>query len=95
MRITGILMALFLAAAPVTAADGVNLKAGDTIQKVLEQQKGKRVTLRLQGGEELTGKVSFVSRDLVQLEELSRREFYDAVVDVGKVEAVIVRAREK
>lgn len=95
MRIVGIILAVALAAAPVLAADSVTLKQGDTIQKVVESQKGKRVTVRLQGGEELTGKVGFVSKELVQLEELTRREFYDAVIDITKIEAVILRTREK
>ena len=84
-----------LAVAPVMAAEGVTLKPGDSIQTVLEGQKGKRVTVRIQGGEELTGKVVFVSKELVKLEELTKREFYDAIVEVSKVEAVILRARDK
>jgi len=92
---TIIILMLVMLAVPVMAAEGVALKAGDTIQTVLEGQKGKRVTVRLQGGEELTGKVVFVSKELVKLEELTKREFYDAVVEVSKVEAVIIRARDK
>ena len=95
MRTVVILMLVMLTVAPVMAVDGVALKPGDTIQTVLEWQKGKRITVRLQGGEELTGKVVFVSKELVKLEELTRREFYDAVVEVSKVEAVILRARDK
>ena len=95
MRTIIILMLVMLAVTPVMAADGVTLKPGDTIQTVLEGLKGKRITVRLQGGEELTGKVVFVSKELVKLEELTRREFYDAVVEVSKVEAVILRARDK
>jgi len=92
---TIIILMLVMLAAPVMAADGVALKPGDTIQTVLEGQKGKRVTVRLQGGEELTGKVVFISKELVRLEEITRREFYDAVVEVSKVEAVILRVRDK
>jgi len=95
MRTIIILMLVMLAVAPVMAAEGVALKPGDSIQTVLEGQKGKRVTVRIQGGEELTGKVVFVSKELVKLEELTKREFYDAIVEVSKVEAVILRARDK
>lgn len=70
------------------------IKQGDTIQKLLERQKGKRVTLRLQGGEELTGKVIAITKELVHLEELMRREYFDAVVEIDKVEALIVRTKE-
>ena len=70
------------------------VKPGDTIQKLLEGYKGKRVTLKLHGGDELTGKVITVGRELVHLEELLRRENFDAVVDVSKIEALIVRVKE-
>jgi len=72
----------------------LTVKSGDTIQKLLEGCKGKRVTLRLQGGEELTGKVITITRELVHLGELMRREYFDAVVDISKVEAVIIRVKE-
>ena len=95
MRTIIILILVMLTVAPVMATDGVTLKPGDTIQTVLEGQKGKRVTIRLQGGEELSGKLVFVSKELVKLEELTRREFYDAIIEVSKVQAVILRARDK
>lgn len=72
----------------------LTVKSGDTIQKLLEGCKGKRVTVRLQGGEELTGKVITITRELVHLGELMRREYFDAVVDISKVEAVIIRVKE-
>jgi hypothetical protein len=90
-------VALVLCALGMTtlaAAEEVSLKAGDTLQKVLEGKKGKRVTIRLQGGEDLTGKVRFISKDILQLGELAGKEYYDAVIDMGKISAVIVRVRE-
>ena len=74
-------------------ADELSIKAGDTLQKILEGQKGKRVTVRLLGGEEMTGKVRSVSTELLQLGELAGKEFYDAVVDMNKVSAVVVRVK--
>lgn len=68
-------------------------KAGETLHKVLEDQMGKRVTVRLLAGEELTGKVKNVSKELVHLGELAGKEYYDAVVDMNKVSAVIVRVK--
>jgi hypothetical protein len=75
-------------------AGSLVIKAGDTIQKILESHKGKRITLRLAGGGELSGKVRSVTKELVQLGELSGQEFFDGVVEVGKVSAVIVRVKE-
>jgi hypothetical protein len=87
-------MVLQVAAATVVSAEAPVVKAGDTLQKVLEGYKGKRVTIRIQGGEELTGRVKFISRELLHLEALSSREFFDAVVDVSRIEALIVRVKE-
>jgi hypothetical protein len=70
------------------------VKSGDTIVKILEGYKGKRVTVRLHGGEELSGKVKTITRELVHLEELMRREFFDAVIDVNRIEALIIRVKE-
>ncbi|HEX2767665.1 MAG TPA: hypothetical protein VHN12_00110 [Geobacteraceae bacterium] len=87
-------VALQVAAATVVSAEAPVVKAGDTLHKVLEGQKGKRVTIRLQGGEELTGRVKFISKELIYLEELKSREYFDAVVDVSRIEALIVRVKE-
>jgi hypothetical protein len=87
-------VALQVVAATVVFAETPVVKAGDTLQKVLEGYKGKRVTIRLQGGEELTGRVKFISKELLHLEALNSREFFDAVVDVSRIEALIVRVKE-
>jgi hypothetical protein len=87
-------VALQVGAATVVFAEAPVVKAGDTLQKVLEGYKGKRVTIRLQGGEELTGRVKFISMELLHLEALNSREFFDAVVDVSRIEALIVRVKE-
>jgi len=88
------ILGLHLAFASIVCAEAPAIKAGETLYKVMEGYKGKRVTVRLQGGEELTGKVKFVSKELLHLEELARREFFDAVIDVTKIEALIVRVKE-
>lgn len=75
-------------------ADELSLKAGDTIQKMLENYKGKQVTLRLSHGDEMTGKIRSVTKDFVLLAELSDRDYYDGVIDIGQISAVIVRAKK-
>ena len=87
-------VALQATAATTVYAEAPVVKAGDTLNSVLEGYKGKRVTIRLQGGEELTGRVKFISKELLHLEALNNREFFDAVVDVSRVEALIVRVKE-
>jgi hypothetical protein len=84
--------ALCLAIAQVSA-QGLNVTPADTVQSVVSAQKGKRVTLRLRSGQELTGVRDSTDR-LVVLGELSGREFFEAVVPIESIEAVIVRTRQ-
>lgn len=89
--ISGLLAAVLASgalAAPVTVGKA------DTIASVLAAQKGSRVTLRLGSGEELSGKVVTVGDSVVQLGELAGKEFFDAVVPLSSIEAVVVRVRE-
>lgn len=92
----GILIAaVFGGMMSVTAAMAEPLVLGqdDTVGKVLTAQKGKKVTIRLGSGEDLSGTVKEVNGSLVQLSELSGKEFYDAVIAIPRIAAVIVRAK--
>jgi hypothetical protein len=75
------------------SAQGVAAAPTDTIPSVVSAQKGKRVTLRLRSGQELTGTLRESTDRLVVLAELTGREFFDAVVPIESIEAVIVRTR--
>jgi hypothetical protein len=79
--------------APIAWAEPLSIKPGDTLQKQIEAQKGKRITIRLQSGEELTGILRATTNDLIHLGELSGKEFFDAVIDANKVTALIVRTK--
>ena len=89
-----VFVALCLAWTPESFGGELTVQPGDTIQKTLEGQQGKKVTVRLLAGEELTGKVKTVTKELLHLSALSGRDYFDAVVDVNKVSAVIVRVVE-
>jgi hypothetical protein len=88
------LFGLTLAAAPVGLAQELRIGANDTVQTLLAAQKGKRVTVRVRSGQELTGAVRDVSGRLVQLGAISGREFFDAVVPLESIDAVLVRTKE-
>ena len=60
---------------------------------MLAAQKGKRVTLRLSGGQELTGVLRETTGKLVVLGGVACREFFDAVIALEKVEAVLIRTK--
>ncbi|MBL8484931.1 MAG: hypothetical protein JNJ60_22235 [Rhodocyclaceae bacterium] len=74
-------------------AETLAIKPADTTQTVLAAQKGKRVTLRLRSGQELTGMLREQSERLVVLESLAGRELFDALIPVDAIEAIIVRGK--
>jgi len=92
MRAIAVLFATLLLATSASA-QGLAITPDDTTRSVIAAHKGKRVTLRLRGGEELSGVVRDATERLVVIGELSGREFFDAVVPLDAVEAVIVRVR--
>ena len=65
----------------------------DSVRTVLARHADKKVTLVLVQGTELTGTVRSVGEGVVHLSEVGGREFYDAVVDLQKVAAVLVKVR--
>ena len=85
---------LCLALATQTLAQEASISASDTTQSVITAQKGKRVTLRLRSGQELTGTVRESNAKLVVLAAVSGRESFDAVVSLDAVEAVLVRTKQ-
>lgn len=92
-----LLLPVVLVLALITAAVAEEAKMSivneDTIRTVLAKQMGKQVTLKLDSGEELGGVVRTVGEHVVYLEKISGKEFFDAVVDLDEVAAVILRVR--
>jgi len=92
IAIPTILLAAVLAH-PAFAQD-LKLSPAATVETLLAAQKGKRVTVRTRSSQELTGVVREVTPRFVQLGALSGRDFFDAVVALDAVEAVIVRTKD-
>jgi hypothetical protein len=92
MRLAAALLCLALAA-PALAQE-VTVTANDSTQSVLTAQKGKRVTVRLRSGQEITGTVRDATAKLVVLGAVTGREFFDAVVPLDSVEAVLIRTKQ-
>ena len=89
-------VAAVLVAAPLRAQDAkLSLEGNAPVRDTLKSRVGAKVVLRLVSGEEIGGTVRQVGDSAVQLSELSGREFYDAVVRLDHVSAVIVRVRDK
>lgn len=85
-----------LAAVPVGAAEGdLDVTVADAIPANLQKQVGKRVGLKLTSGQEVEGTVAKVGPTAVQLSQLAGKEFFDAVVRLDHVSALIVRTKTK
>ena len=86
---------VLLALAGVAAAEeeGFAVSGGTTVHDLLAKRVGKAVTLRLEGGEELSGKVQAVGDKVVVLSPVAGRDFFDAAVRLDDVAAVLVRVR--
>ena len=93
MRNTLAVLAFTLLPALVAQAQELSVGASDTVQSILAARKGKAVTVRLSGGQELTGTVREATARIVVLGGLAGREFFDAAVPLEKIEAVIVRTK--
>lgn len=74
-------------------AEPIVVSDSDSLQTVLVANKDKRVTIKLRSGSELTGKVGTVNAEIVHLIELSGKEYFDAVIHMNKIEALIIRTR--
>ncbi|HEV8094997.1 MAG TPA: hypothetical protein VGP71_04660 [Burkholderiales bacterium] len=88
-----LLLAALLVTHPALAQD-LKVASTATVESLIAAQKGKRITVRTRSGQELTGVVREVTPRFVQLGALSGRDFFDAVVALDAVEAVIVRTKE-
>jgi len=90
---SAVLVAIALACSAPALAQ-LQVGSGDTIESVLRTQKDKRVTLRLRSGQELTGVVRGGNARVVQLGAITGREFFDAVVPLEAIDAVLIRTKE-
>ncbi|MCO6432548.1 MAG: hypothetical protein J5J00_16970 [Deltaproteobacteria bacterium] len=69
--------------------------AGDNaVKSNLEKLVGKKVILKVANGDELSGTVKEVGTESVVISQLTGKEFYDALVKIDQIAAVIARARD-
>lgn len=81
-----------------TAAFGegsVGFESADIPASVLKRQAGQVVELRLKSGDKIAGKVAAVGDKAVHLSALTGQEFYDAVVVLDDISAVVIRTGKK
>ena len=100
MKVKCVLVALLLGGicfitSPQLLAGEQQLKIhkADTIKTLLTKHVGKRVSIQLNSGAELNGLLSNVGANVVQLSELSGKDFYDALIRINNIEALVVKVR--
>lgn len=80
----------------VSRAEGdIDVGAPEAIAANLQKQVGKRVTIKLASGQEVEGTVSKVGPSALHLSQLVGKEFFDAVVRLDQISAVIIRTKTK
>ena len=86
-------LALMTTLATSPAAESrIGYEPTDTPATYLKRQAGQKVEIRLKSGEKLAGKVESVGDKTFHLSSLAGQEFFDAVIVLDDVSAVIVRA---
>jgi len=85
---------LFLSAVSVIAAD-YDFKFSDdsSLKTSLLQFKDKSVEISLRSGEQISGKISNIGSHVILLRELKGKEYYDALINIDEIAAVVFRAR--
>ncbi len=71
----------------------VQLNSGISLADNLTALKGKAATVFLSSGQSMTGIVKDVNANILHLEKISEKEFYDAIIRVDMISAIEARVR--
>ncbi len=71
----------------------VKMNIHESMKEILTRYKGKQVRIHLKTAGELEGNLNEVGDEVLQLTELSGMEYYDAIVRIASISAVILRAK--
>ncbi len=89
-------MAVLLAAGGKTVSaeePKLEIRNSQTLKEVLLERVGKRTTLKMQSGEDIDGTVTMVGEQLIHVSRLTGKDFYDAIVRLDRINAVIIKVR--
>ena len=89
------IVALILCTCSIAFAQGnLDIQANDSLSTVLQRQVGQSVELRMKSGEKIGGKLDKVNEKVAHLTQLTGAEYFDAVVAIDDIAAVVVRAKK-
>lgn len=71
------------------------INPNDHIKNLLEREIDLPVKLRLRSGAEIGGTVARVGVNVVQISEVAGLEFYDAVININDISAVLFKVRKR
>jgi hypothetical protein len=72
-----------------------SFEIGDVIRTVLNRQVGQKIELRLKSGEKIGGKLESVGDRLIHLTSIAGMEYFEAVIVLEDVSAVLFRSPAK
>jgi len=82
------------AGSKIVPIDGINYTINTTIMENLSRLNGKKVTITLDGGKMLAGRIKSVGNNLLHLEKIERKEFFDALIRIDKIQAIEAQFRQ-
>jgi hypothetical protein len=89
------LITLAIALSTSFAQTKIELQPSDTVQTILEKQVGQTVELRMKSGEKIGGKLEKLNDKIAHLSALTGADYFDGVVVIDSIAAVVVRAKAK
>lgn len=93
--VNALLLTVWLAvlAAPAAFAGELKFepKTSTTMREALVELTKERVSLSLESGEQIEGIVTMVGNSVVYITKLTGKVYYDAVVSIDKINAIILR----
>lgn len=78
----------------VVAVEGSTFDMSLSLADNLKSYMGKHVSVHLESGDTLKGYVKAVGNNLVHLEKLTGRDFYDALIRIEEICAMEAKFRE-
>lgn len=94
MKFLATLCIFVCSVALAVAQSSLDIQPNDTMQSVLLRQVGQSVELRMRSGEKIGGKIEKVNDKVAHLAQLTGAEYFDAVVAIDDIAAVVVRAKK-
>lgn len=75
------------------AVDGAGYNVTTSLSNNLRLYKGKKVTLTLDSGKTMAGTVKDVGDQLVHLEKIEGKEYFDALIRIDSINSIDARFR--